>query len=89
LREQLWLDGPHAGWLAFDRRLGREVVFHTPYRPADDQRFLQAARIRSRLRHANLMSLYEVDATEGGRPFFTEPYIEATDLGQLQRDRSD
>jgi eukaryotic-like serine/threonine-protein kinase len=87
LRNRLWLDGPHAGWLAFDRLLGREVVFNMPYRPADDQRFLQAARIRSRLRHANLIPLYDVGATKDGRPFFTGPYIKATDIQRLQRDR--
>jgi serine/threonine-protein kinase len=87
LRRQLWYDGPHGGWLALDRLLGREVVFNVPYRPADDQRFLQAARSRSRLRHANLIPLYDVGATEDGRPFFTDAYIEATDIRRLLQDR--
>src|SRR6516165_5407060 len=89
LRKRLWLDGPHGGWLALDRLLGREVVCNIPYRPADDQEFLQMARIRSRLRHANLIPLYDVGSTKDGRPFFTVPYVEATDIRQLQHDRGD
>src|SRR5262249_17207085 len=89
LRQRLWLDGPHAGWLAFDRLLGREGVFNMPYRPADDQRFLQVARIPSRLPPANLIPLYDVGATKDGRPFFTDAYVGATDLGRLQQHRGD
>lgn len=89
LREQLWFDGPHGGRLALDRLLGREVVFNMPYRPADDQRFLQVARIRSRLRHANLIPLYDVGATKEGRPFFTDAYIQAMDIGRLLQGRED
>lgn len=80
LHDQLWYDGPHGGWLALDRILGRMVVVNLPYRPDDHQRFLQMAQIRARLRHANLIPLYDLGATRDGRPYFTEPYIKATDL---------
>jgi hypothetical protein len=83
LRARLWLDGPHEGWLALDRLLGREVVVNRSYRPADDQRLLQVARIRSRSRHAHLIPHYDIGATRDGRPFFTEAYIQATELEQL------
>jgi eukaryotic-like serine/threonine-protein kinase len=89
LRHQLWLDGPHGGWLGLDRLLGREVVVNIPYRPADNQRFLQVARLRARLRHANLIPLYDLGATTDGRPFFTQPSFEASDLRELQRDRDE
>src|SRR5262245_49588083 len=89
LRNQLWLDGPHGGWLALDRTLGREVVVNLPYRPDDDQWFLQMAQLRARLRHANLVPLYDLGATKDGKPFFTEPYIKATDIRRLQLDGED
>jgi serine/threonine protein kinase len=84
LRRQLWLDGPHGGWLALDRILGREV--NLPYGPEDDQRFLQIAQTRARLRHANLVPLYDLGATKDGKPFFTEPYIPAMEIRKLRLD---
>src|ERR1700681_3451660 len=60
LRNQLWFDGPHGGWLALDQTLGREVVVNCSYRPEDDHRFLQRAQIRARLRHANLIPIYDL-----------------------------
>ena len=81
--EPLWLDGPHGGLRALDRTSGREVVVNFPYRPDDDHRFLQRAQIRARLRHANLIPLYDLGTTRDGRPFFTEPYIKDTDIRTL------
>ena len=89
LRHRLWLDGPHGGWLALDRILGRDVVVHLAYRSDDDQPFLQMAQIRGRLRHANLIPLYDLGATKDGTPFFTEPCIKATDLRRLRLDGED
>ena len=91
LLDQLWLDGPAmGGWLGLDRLLGREVVVTIPYRPADNQRFLQVARLRARLRwHANLVPLYDLGATTVGKPFATEPYFKTSDLRELQRDRDE
>jgi serine/threonine protein kinase len=89
LRKQLWLDGPHGGWLALDRILGREVVVNLPYRPDDDQRFLQMAQIRARLRHAHLVPLYDLGETKDGKPFFTEPYLKATDIRRMRLDGDD
>jgi eukaryotic-like serine/threonine-protein kinase len=89
LQQQLWHDGPHAGWLAYDRILGREVVFNFPYRPRDEQSFLQKAKLRARFRHANLVPLYDLGIMKNGKPFFTEPYLKATELSGLQRDCED
>lgn len=86
LHEQLWCDGPHGGRLATDCVLRRKVVINFPYRPNQDLRFLQRVDFRARFRHANLIPVYELGRTTDGRPFFTEPYIEATDLGTLLQD---
>jgi len=86
LREQLWLDGPHGGWLATDRLLGREVVVHRPYRPEDDRAFRDAANARARVRHAALVPVYDVGTRNDGGPFFTEPYIRTADLSSVLRD---
>lgn len=86
LRNQLWCDGPHGGWLALDRLLGREVVVNRPYRPDDEDWFVQLAQIRARLRHANLVPVYDFGATKDGQPFFTEPYIKATHIRRLLTD---
>jgi eukaryotic-like serine/threonine-protein kinase len=86
LRNQLWLDGPHGGWLALDRLLGRQVVVNLPYRSDDNQSFLQMAQLRARLCHANIVPLYDLGATKDGKPFFTEPYLKTTDLRWLLDD---
>jgi len=86
VRGRLWLDGPNSGQLAFDRRLVREVVVNIPYRPVDNDRLIQTARLRARLRHANLIPVYDIGMTGDGRPFYTEPFINVRDLEQLLRD---
>lgn len=83
---QLWLDGPHGGWLALDRLLGREVVLNRPYGRDDHPWFVHMAQIRAQIRHANLIPLYDLGATKDGRPFFTEPDIKAADIRRLQRE---
>ncbi len=42
---QLWLDGSHGGWLAFDSVIGREIVLNIPYRSSDNERFIEMAKI--------------------------------------------
>jgi serine/threonine protein kinase len=71
-----------------DRLLGRDVVVHIPYRSADDKPFLQLARLRARLRHASLVPIYDLGSTSEGKPFFTEPYFQSTDLRRLQHDKA-
>lgn len=88
LCNQLWLDGPHSGWLALDRISGREVIVNRPYRP-DDQWFLQVGLLRARLRHANLIPVYDLGSTEDGTPFFTEPHFGYTDIQRSLHDRED
>ena len=85
LRKQAWHDGSHAGWIALDRHLEREVLFRVPYGPAHDQWFVEISRLRSRLCHTNLIPLYDVGTTEDGRPFSTEPHIKAMFMSELLR----
>jgi serine/threonine protein kinase len=84
----MWCDGPHGGWLALDRFLGRKVVVNFPYRPDQESEFLERARLRARLRHANLIPIYDLNKASDGSPFFTEPHIEVTDVRTLL-DRGD
>jgi serine/threonine protein kinase len=88
VRCQLWLDGPHGGHLAFDRVLGRKVVLNTPYRARDIERFVKGAETRARVRHANLIPIYDMGLTDERVPFFTEPFFDATRLGCLLRDNT-
>ena len=85
LDRKLWCDGPHAGWVALDRLLGRRVVVNFPYRRDHGSEFLKRARLRATLRHANLIPIYDLGHATDGTPFFTEPHIEATDLRTLLR----
>ena len=84
-RNQLWLDGPHGGWVAFDRLLHREVILNVPYRSKDNERFVDTAQLRARLRHPNLIPIYEFGLTYEGEPFFTEPHLQTVDLGQFDQ----
>ncbi|MFO0905978.1 MAG: serine/threonine-protein kinase [Pirellulales bacterium] len=88
-RQQLWLDGPHGGWLAFDRVLGRDVVLNIPYCPEDNRRFIRTAQFRARLRHANLIPLLDFNVTRAGQPYFTDPHLEALDLRESLRAGAD
>lgn len=84
-RHPLWLDGPHGGWLAFDCVLERDVVLNIPYRRDDNQRFISSAKLRARLRHANLIPLLDLNVTREGNPYFTDPYLESFDLRERLR----
>ncbi|MFM8217066.1 MAG: protein kinase domain-containing protein, partial [Pirellula sp.] len=89
IRRQLWLDGAHGGWLAFDRLMRREVILNIPYRPDDNERFLFAAQLRARLRHASLIPIYDFNVTSEGKPYFTDPYLETLDLRAFPCDEPD
>jgi eukaryotic-like serine/threonine-protein kinase len=85
LRRRLWADGPHEGWEAFDRLLGREVVLHRPYPTTDLARFLARARNASALRHPNLIPVHDLNLYEDGTPFFTTPLLRANSIDTLLR----
>ena len=84
-RQHLWLDGPHGGWLAFDRVLRRDVILNIPYRSDDNNRFFETAQLRAGLRHTNLIPIYDFGVSQDGTPFFTEPHLQAIDLRELSK----
>jgi serine/threonine protein kinase len=82
-RRRLWLDGPHAGWLAYDRALQREVILNIAYRPADASRVVESARILAALRHRSIPPLLGLGITDEGLPYFTTPPLEGVALDSL------
>lgn len=79
-RARLWLDGPHEGWEAFDRGLGREVALHFAYHGTGPAPLIRRARIAATLRHPSILPVYDLGLMDDGRPYFTTPLIEATPL---------
>ena len=69
---QLWLDGPHGGWLAIDGVLRREGILNTPYWPDDNLRFASVAQLRARPPHVVRES--NDIATENVRLLVGTPY---------------
>jgi serine/threonine protein kinase len=80
---RLWADGPHGGFLALDRFMGREVVVNIPYRPAHNESFLRRARLWARLRHTNLIPVYDLGVTSDERPFYIVPHVRGLHLGRM------
>ena len=87
--EQLWLDGPHAGWLALDRLMQREVIMNIPYRPEDNERFISGVQSQARLRHQNLVPIYDFNFTSDDKPFFTIPYLKMISLKDFRDSTSE
>jgi serine/threonine protein kinase len=82
-RARLWLDGPHEGWRAYDRVLGREVVLNIAHHWTGPVPLLRRARIAATLQHPCIPSVHDLGLIDDGRPFFTTPLIEATPLDVL------
>jgi hypothetical protein len=85
LRAKLWLDGPHAGYLALDRVLGRDVVVNVAYRARDSDAVIEKARTLARLRHANILPIFDLGVTGEGLPFFTRPEIRLVPMDNMVR----
>jgi serine/threonine protein kinase len=86
IRQQLWLDGPHGGWDAYDRVLHREVVLNIAYHLNDARRMVEKARTLAVLRHPNILPVLDLGITDLGLPFFTTPKIDHEPLDAvLQR----
>jgi serine/threonine protein kinase len=69
--------------------LARQVIVNFAYRQADNQSFIEMAQIRARLRHANLIPIYDLGVTKDYSPYFTEPFIQATELSRLLNSGAD
>jgi eukaryotic-like serine/threonine-protein kinase len=77
-----------------DRLLGREVavkVLHAAHQGKHEtrRRFIEEARVGSRLQHPAIVPVYEMGAFEDERPFFTMKLVEGRTLAALLRNRPD
>ncbi len=75
-------------YLCSDQRLGRQVALKCIYASRDDSdaraRFLQEARLASRLEHLNICSVYEI-YEESDRQYIVMQYVDGVSLEALQR----
>ncbi|MCA9119067.1 MAG: protein kinase [Planctomycetaceae bacterium] len=68
-----------AVWLAKDRSLGRQVALKLPKATGKDSKLLHEAQTAARLKHPNIVSIYEVGVDEG-QVFIASEYIDGEDL---------
>jgi serine/threonine protein kinase/formylglycine-generating enzyme required for sulfatase activity len=80
-----------------DRVVGMKVLRRRPRRPEGSpgvgsrslQRFLEEARIASRLNHPGIVPVHELGCDERGRVYFTMGFVEGQDLGRILRERAE
>jgi serine/threonine-protein kinase len=77
-----------------DRLLGRELavkVLRDVYHRAPDfcRRFVEEARVGSRLQHPAIVPVYELGWFDDRRPYFTMKLVEGRTLGALLKERAD
>jgi len=67
-------------WLSVDQQLGREVALKVlkPGRLGEDERkrFIDEAKLTSRLEHPNIVPVYGIEETADGRPSYAMRFIE-------------
>ncbi len=81
----------HAGW---DRQLQREIAVKVLLRehvgrPEVVRRFLDEARITSRLSHPGVVAVHELGWSPDGRPYFVMKLVRGQTLAQLLNGRGD
>ncbi|OIQ93953.1 serine/threonine-protein kinase PrkC [mine drainage metagenome] len=95
IRSELGRGAQSIVYLAFDPHLQREVAIKTMHFGADDAspskrqlaenaRLMAEARTVSKLRHANIVPIFEA-GEEGNDPYLVFEYVAGRDLGQLLR----
>ncbi|MFG0320573.1 MAG: protein kinase [Planctomycetota bacterium JB042] len=77
-----------------DPELGRDLaikVLRTAHLENEDlvRRFLEEARICSRLQHPGVVPVHEMGRLDDGRPYFTMKIVDGHTLARLLRDRGD
>jgi len=87
LRRKLGQGAQSTVWLAHDPRMERDVAIKVlrPVTGADQQaigQWLQEARSVGRVKHANIVPVYEAD-TEGAYAFLVFEYVAGDTLAQL------
>lgn len=68
-----------AVWLAEDRSLGRQVALKLPKATGKDAKLLHEAQTAARLKHPNIVSIYEVGVDEG-QVFIASEFVDGEDL---------
>ena len=68
------------------KRRGREGALGVE--PRSLQRFLEEARIASRLNHPGIVPVHELGCDASGHVYFTMGFVEGRDLGQILRERA-
>ncbi len=86
VQEMLGRGGMGVVYKAWDRRLNRSIALKILLagayaRPGERERFLREAEAMARLRHPNIVQVYDV-GDQAGRPYFTMEYIEGGNLAQ-------
>lgn len=82
--------GMGAVWKAEDLQLRRVVALKTASMSSlsERERFVREARLCSRIRHRNIVEIFDVGTTEDDTPYYTMELIEGRDLASvLQEDR--
>lgn len=88
LVELLGHGGMGAVWKARDQRLRRTVALKIASLPGelDRSRFVREARICSRIRHRNVVEIYDVGTADGGLAYYTMELVEGRDLSTVLAD---
>ena len=78
---------------AWDPELGREVAIKVVLSWAQHQpdvlaRFIREAQVVARLRHPNVVTVFDAGRTEQGVPYFVMEYLQGTDLGRVIEEES-
>lgn len=78
-----------AVWLAEDQNLGRQVALKLPKVSGKDAQLLHEAQTAAKLRHPNIVSIYEV-GTEQDQVFIASEFVDGEDLrSELSQGRPD
>ncbi|MCR9200061.1 MAG: protein kinase [Planctomycetaceae bacterium] len=78
-------------WLARDNAIGRNVALkelrpETPSATGIWQRFLNEAKVTGQLEHPGIVPVYEVDAADEDRPFYTMRFVKGQTLHEATRE---
>ncbi|MEM9454788.1 MAG: serine/threonine-protein kinase [Myxococcota bacterium] len=90
LVELLGYGGMGAVWRARDLHLGRTVALKTASLPndAERRRFVREARICSRIRHRNIVEIYDARSIAEETAYYTMELVEGRDLSTILEEES-
>lgn len=87
IKQRLGMGGFGTVYRAHDPQLGRDVALKVPHpHLLNRQRYLREAQVAARLRHANIVPLFEA-TIEGNDPYIASAFIEGQPLDAILRQR--